>query len=143
MKKLLFILLLCAGMSFGQSAPSDWGSYASPGALCDAGPDVAATLLVPYFEVNSADNSGMDTLVGVTNISPFPYVAHVVVWNVDSWPVFFCFLPRRAVRASADMGKKIQTAMRARTPTESQTTRFQKNMPVKGIHKVFWSEGVQ
>ena len=88
MKKLLFILLLCAGMSFGQTVPSDWYAYASPGALCDSGPNVAATLLVPYFEVDSSDNSGMDTLVGVTNVSPYPYVAHVVVWNVDSWPVF-------------------------------------------------------
>jgi len=88
MKKLLFILLLCAGLSYGQSAPTPWFAYSPAGAICDAGPDVAATLLVPYFEVDSADNSGMDTLVGVTNISPYPYVAHVVVWNVDSWPVF-------------------------------------------------------
>jgi len=56
--------------------------------LCDIGADPAATLLVPYFEVNSADVNGMDTLVGVVNTSPNELVARVVVWNVDAYSIF-------------------------------------------------------
>jgi len=62
--------------------------YMPIGGLCDMGSNAAATLLVPYFEVDSQNPSGMDTLVGIINLAPDPIVAHVVVWNVDAWSVF-------------------------------------------------------
>ncbi len=58
------------------------------GSPCELGTSPAATLLVPYFEVDPADPDGPDTLVGVTNTGGEPVVVHAVVWNVDAWAVF-------------------------------------------------------
>jgi len=58
------------------------------GSPCEIGSSPAATLLVPYFEVDSSSDTGMDTLVGITNISKDPLVVHATVWNVDAWAVF-------------------------------------------------------
>jgi hypothetical protein len=87
MKKVLFVLFaLVAAMGVAQTPP---GLPSIPvGSLCDIGNNVAASVLVPYFEVDSADMAGMDTLIGLVNIDDDPIVAHVVVWNVDSWSVF-------------------------------------------------------
>lgn len=87
MKKVLFVLIaLVAAMGIAQTPPD--APVPPIGGLCDLGNNVAATLLVPYFEVDSSDMSGMDTLVGIINVDDDPIVAHVVIWNVDSWGVF-------------------------------------------------------
>jgi hypothetical protein len=87
MKKVLFVLMtLVAAMGIAQTPPD--APVPPVGALCDLGNNVAASVLVPYFEVDSADMAGMDTLVGLVNVDDDPIVAHVVVWNVDSWGVF-------------------------------------------------------
>jgi len=50
-------------------------------------PEPAATLLLPYFEVNLDDPNGMDTLLSVNNASDQAVLAHVVVWSDLSVPV--------------------------------------------------------
>lgn len=99
MKKLLFLTLalLVTALSFAPTncpttsaaAPVAPSAPVPPvGGLCDMGNNPAATLLVPYFEVDSANNLGLDTLCGIVNVAGHYVVAHVVVWNVDSWAVF-------------------------------------------------------
>lgn len=41
----------------------------------------AATLLVPYFEVDLDDPNGLTTLFAITNVSQDSMVAHVTVWT--------------------------------------------------------------
>jgi len=53
---------------------------------CDIGPYPAATLLLPYFEVETATR-GVDTFFTVTNVSNLPQIAHVTVWTDWSYPV--------------------------------------------------------
>jgi hypothetical protein len=56
---------------------------------CDIGVTPAATLLLPYFEVDvaSAQNLAQNTIFTITNTSRFPQIAHVVVWTDWSYPV--------------------------------------------------------
>jgi hypothetical protein len=48
----------------------------------------AATLLLPYFEVDLADPNGLSTLFSVDNATANALVAHVVVWSDLAVPVF-------------------------------------------------------
>lgn len=41
----------------------------------------ASTLLLPYFEVDLDDPNGENTIFRVANLSPFPTIAHVVLWT--------------------------------------------------------------
>ena len=56
---------------------------------CDIGTTPAATLLLPYFEVDTAAaaGTGSTTLFTITNTSPYPQIAHVTVWTDWSFPV--------------------------------------------------------
>jgi hypothetical protein len=47
----------------------------------------AATLLLPYFEVDSANVDGVTTLFSVNNASATAILAHVTVWTDLSYPV--------------------------------------------------------
>ena len=47
----------------------------------------AATLLLPYFEVNLDDPNGITTLFSINNASATAVLAHVVVWSDLSVPV--------------------------------------------------------
>src|SRR5262245_44545035 len=68
---------------------------------CDIGVTPAATLLLPYFEVDTAasQGTGATTLFTVTNTSRYPQIAHVTVWTDWSFPVldFNIFLTRYGV----------------------------------------------
>ncbi len=87
MKTPLAVLALCLAALLPAQTPP--GSPVRPaGSPCEQGTSPAATLLVPYFEVSSRPEGGMDTLVAVTNTGEAPIVAHGVVWNVDGWAVF-------------------------------------------------------
>jgi hypothetical protein len=46
----------------------------------------AATLLLPYFEVDLANNGGVTTLFSVNNASAAPQLAHVTFWTDQSRP---------------------------------------------------------
>lgn len=54
---------------------------------CDIGVAPAATLLLPYFEVDLANAAGETTLFTVTNVSQLPQIAHVTIWTDYSFPV--------------------------------------------------------
>lgn len=87
MKKFWFaFMMLVAVMGFSQTPPDV--PVVTIGTMCDVGAVPAASLLLPYFEVDSANATGLDTLVAVTNLDDDPIVGHVVVYNVDSFIVF-------------------------------------------------------
>ncbi len=56
---------------------------------CDIGVTPAATLLLPYFEVDTAAaaGTGSTTLFTITNTSRYPQIAHVTLWTDWSFPV--------------------------------------------------------
>ena len=54
---------------------------------CDIAQQPAATLLLPYFEVDVSSASGMTTLFTVTNVTPRPQIANVTVWTDWGYPV--------------------------------------------------------
>jgi hypothetical protein len=53
---------------------------------CDISTAPAATLLLPYFAVDTRAG-GQTTLFTITNVSRFPQIAHVTVWSEYSVPV--------------------------------------------------------
>jgi hypothetical protein len=53
---------------------------------CDIGVTPAATLLLPYFEVETATRA-TDTFFTIVNTGYLPAIAHVVVWTDWSYPV--------------------------------------------------------
>ena len=103
MKKLLALAitatLLTAGSAFAverhltplisASGAPGIGGTTDNAASCDIGVTPAATLLLPYFEVDTAATSGngATTLFTVTNTSRYPQIAHVTVWTDWSFPV--------------------------------------------------------
>lgn len=106
MKKLLVLAmmatLLMAGSAFAVNrhlspAPNATFTFGAPGVAggptttnnddsCDIGVAPAATLLLPYFEVDIT-NRTQDTLFTITNVSRLPQIAHVTVWTDWSFPV--------------------------------------------------------
>jgi hypothetical protein len=55
---------------------------------CDIAVTPAATLLLPYFEVDTAaPPGGNTTLFTITNTSPYPQIAHVTLWTEWAYPV--------------------------------------------------------
>src|SRR5437763_11712719 len=106
MKKLLVLAmmatLLMAGSAFAVDRhltpnPNATFNFGAPGVAsgptttnnddsCDIGVAPAATLLLPYFEVD-VTNRTQDTLFTITNVSRFPQIAHVTVWTDWSFPV--------------------------------------------------------
>src|SRR5258707_290183 len=55
--------------------------------LCTVDAVPAATLLLPYFEVNLDDPNGLTTLFSINNASSTEEIAHVVIWSDLSVPV--------------------------------------------------------
>src|SRR5258708_3416428 len=111
MKKLLVLAmmatLLMAGSAFAVNraglshnltpTPNATFQFGAPGVAggppktnnddsCDIGVAPAATLLLPYFEVDFT-NRTQDTLFTITNVTRFPQIAHVTVWTDWSFPV--------------------------------------------------------
>lgn len=56
--------------------------------LCTIDAVPAATLLLPYFEVDYSKRSGEDWIISINNASPAPTIAHVVLWTDLSVPTF-------------------------------------------------------
>ena len=54
---------------------------------CDIKVGPAATLLLPYFEVDVNGNSGQTTLFTITNVTRYPQIAHVTLWTDAAYPV--------------------------------------------------------
>ncbi|HEV8657641.1 MAG TPA: hypothetical protein VGS96_03350 [Thermoanaerobaculia bacterium] len=53
---------------------------------CDIGTYPAATLLLPYFEVELARQT-QSTIFSITNVSPAPQIARVTIWTDWAFPV--------------------------------------------------------
>jgi hypothetical protein len=70
---------------------------------CDISTAPAATLLLPYFEVdfNSPQTTAQTTLFTITNVTQIPQIAHVTIWSDWSFPVldFNIFLTGYDVQA--------------------------------------------
>src|SRR5580765_7949859 len=66
------------------SAPA---GVADNDATCDIKVGPAATLLVPYFEVDLAATGEQTTLFTITNISRYSQIAHVTLWTDWTFPV--------------------------------------------------------
>ena len=78
MKKLCLCLALASLLGLGGQAFALIGT-------ADVVP--AATLLLPYFEVNTNDLNGNNTLFSINNASDAAVLVHVVVWSDQSIPV--------------------------------------------------------
>ena len=81
MKCLSLLLLLIATSAFAAS-PSTVNNDDS----CDVTVGPAATLLLPYFEVEFL-NRTQNTLFTITNVTRLPQIAHVTIWTDWSYPV--------------------------------------------------------
>ncbi len=78
MKRLVFCLALMGLLALGGQA------IALPGTIDDV---PAATLLLPYFELDLDNPNGITTLFSVNNASAATQLAHVTVWSTWSIPV--------------------------------------------------------
>src|SRR4051795_281177 len=56
-------------------------------ATCDIKVGPAATLLLPYFEVDLQAADAQTTLFTITNVSRYSQIAHVTLWTDWSFPV--------------------------------------------------------
>ncbi len=75
-----------ATFTFGVGGAAAGPSTTNNDDSCDIGVTPAATLLLPYFEVETATRS-VDTFFTVVNTGYLPQIAHVVVWTDWSYPV--------------------------------------------------------
>lgn len=74
----LFSLLITVSASAG---------VADNDATCDIKVGPAATLLLPYFEVDLQNGGEQTTLFTITNVSRFSQIAHVTLWTDWGFPV--------------------------------------------------------
>jgi hypothetical protein len=82
MKRLGLVLALATLLALGGQA------FAQPGNQCSNEPVPAATLLLPYFEVDfvAGQGQGITTFFSINNASAVPTLAHVVLWTDWSVP---------------------------------------------------------
>lgn len=96
---LIVVLLALTTSAFARQAPSTTNNDDS----CDIGVTPAATLLVPYFEVDLAaqPGHGRTTVFNVINVSHLPQIARVTIWSDWAYPVisFSIFLTGYDVQA--------------------------------------------
>lgn len=74
---------IAANATFPTGAPATTNNDDS----CDIGVAPAATLLLPYFEVDLASRTGENTIFTITNTSNVEQVAHITLWTDFSFPV--------------------------------------------------------
>ncbi len=78
MKRLVLLMVVCCSLA--------WSGRAAA-VICAVDDVPAATLLLPYFEVDLANEWGTTTYFSVNNASATAVLAHVVVWTDASVPV--------------------------------------------------------
>src|SRR5215510_525126 len=78
MKKVILSVALLGLLALGGQAVA---------VICTIDDVPAATLLVPYFEVDLSNPNGVTTLFSINNASATAVLAHVVVWSDLSVPV--------------------------------------------------------
>ena len=72
MKKLVSCFAVASLLALGSSAIAD---------LCTIEATPAATLLLPYFEVDIDNPNGVDTFFSINNASAAAVLTHVIVWT--------------------------------------------------------------
>lgn len=77
MKRLRLVLMVVCLLALGGQAFAE---------LCTVDAVPAATLLVPYFEVNLDNPNGVTTLFSINNASAAATIAHVIFWTDWSYP---------------------------------------------------------
>ena len=77
MKRFALVLMLASLLALGGQAFAE---------MCTIDAVPAATLLVPYFEVDLDNTDGVTTLFSVNNASAAPALAHVTLWTDWSQP---------------------------------------------------------
>src|SRR4051794_5120299 len=82
MRKLMTLALFSVLVTASASA-----GVADNDATCDIKVGPAATLLLPYFEVDLAATGEQTTLFTITNVSRYSQIAHVTLWTDWSFPV--------------------------------------------------------
>lgn len=96
-----FVWALLAILALSGSAFAKQGGVIAPNATnltgaptstnnddtCDISVAPAATLLLPYFEVDLANAQATNTIWTITNVSNLPQIAHVTIWTDRSFPV--------------------------------------------------------
>ncbi len=96
---LIVVLLALTTSAFARPAPSTTNNDDS----CDIGVAPAATLLVPYFEVDltAPAGQGRTTVLNVINVSHLPQIGRVTIWSDWAYPVisFSMFLTGYDVQA--------------------------------------------
>jgi len=94
--RLVVVLLLICG-SAAAASPASINNDDS----CDIRVGPAATLLLPYFEVDVSGTSGRTTLFTITNVTRYPQIAHVTLWTDWAYPLmtFNLFLTGYDVQA--------------------------------------------
>ncbi len=70
-----------ARIALAFSLMSTPAAFASMAGDCRAADQPAATLLVPYFEVDLDDPTGITTVISVNNGAPRPVLARVTLWT--------------------------------------------------------------
>jgi len=93
MKTLLIAALLVATTASADTRDND--------STCDIKVGPAATLLLPYFEIDLDHPGGQTTLFTITNVSRYSQIAHVTLWTDFAVPVldFNIFLTGYDVQA--------------------------------------------
>src|SRR3954451_20798727 len=69
------------------AAVSASAGVADNDATCDIKVGSAATLLLPYFEIDLQAADAQTTLFTITNVSRYSQIAHVTLWTDWSFPV--------------------------------------------------------
>jgi len=103
---------------------------------CDISTAPAATLLLPYFEVdiNAQQTTAQTTLFTITNVTHIPQIAHVTVWTDLSYPVldFNIFLTGYDVQG-INLYDVIARASSLRRSAPRSTTRSARPASVRSI----------
>ena len=82
------MLLFVAPALFAATPPMARHAVVENNASCDIGTYPAATLLLPYFEVdfNAPSTTAINTLFTVTNTSKYPAIVRVTLWTDYGYP---------------------------------------------------------
>ncbi|HEX3583476.1 MAG TPA: hypothetical protein VH087_17020 [Thermoanaerobaculia bacterium] len=90
MRRTLLVLCLCVATAIVPASAQTTFSTDN-NASCDIGYYPAATLLLPYFEVdiNSSTTTALSTTVTVVNTSKQPQIVRATVWTDMGYPIFW------------------------------------------------------
>lgn len=84
--RVITILLFAVALSLQAQSPSP--STIANDDSCDIGVFPAATLLLPYFEVDVTSSGRSTTIFTITNTDRVPHAVRVTLWTDYAYPVF-------------------------------------------------------